>query len=133
MKQENNIYAGTFDEFRKFLIDRIYEDCKKKCSEFCGYNIGFCHSEDFSETKDVQKLYDDVSGWYGVAHLDSMFEPTSSRQFYSDYYGGGDFGSCDIFLDDLDRDYVAREVEKMITMTFGYGHSHDTCVWEEAK
>jgi hypothetical protein len=27
MIHEGNIYAGTFDEFKRFLSDRIYEDC----------------------------------------------------------------------------------------------------------
>lgn len=133
MKHEGNIWAGTFDEFREFIIDRIYEDCQnEKHSDFKNYNFAFCYTlNDLTHT--VKELYDDAEGWFGIKYLDTGFESSSSRQFVSDCYGGGDFGVCSIFLDDIDRDYVAREVEKMITMTFGYGHGSEICVWEEEK
>ena len=140
MKHEGNIWAGTFGEFREFIIDRIYEDCQnEKHSDFKNYNFAFCYTlNDLTHT--VKELYDDAEGWFGIKYLDAGFESSGWRQFVSDYYGGGQFGVCSIFLldfnrdfSDFDRDYVAREVIKMITMTFGYGHSSEICVWEEEK
>ena len=129
MKHENYIYAGTFDEFRNFIIDKIYEDCKnEKETSFKGYDFAFCTSNP-SLDSDIKELYDDAEGWYGIKVLESPFNDSSNRQFISNYYGGGDFGICNIFLDDLNRDYIAREVEKMITLTFGYGYSKESCVW----
>ena len=140
MIQSNGIYAGTFDEFRDFIIQKIYEDCQnERKSDFCGVDIGFCHTitslDKYYQNKGYgfEECKEDVEGWYGVHLLEAGFEDSSNRQFCSNYYGGGDFGVCDIFLDDLDKEYVAREVEKMITSTFGYGHSKEICVWEEQK
>ena len=130
MIYEEGVWAGTFGEFRNFLTGRIYDTCSEGV-DFRGYDIGFCHTaEDVSAG--ARALADDVCGWYGVKSLDAGFDSTASRQFCSDYYGGGDFGCCSICTDDMDTEYVTREVEKMIAATFGCGHGQDICVWEAA-
>lgn len=137
MKHENNKWAGTFDEFKEFIIDKIYEDCQnEKRTSFKGYDIGFC---ELAPDNDVKKLHEDAEAWFGIKVLDSPFNDSSNRQFISDYYGGGNFGICNIYLDDIDRDYIAKEVDKMLEMTFGirvfckaWNGLKQTCVWEEA-
>lgn len=131
MKHKNNRYAGTFSEFRDFIIDKIYKDCQnEKKTNFKGYDVALT---DLSIETDLEKLINNAEGWFGVKVLHSLFEDSSNRQFISDYYGGGDFGICNIFLDDIDREYVTREVEKMFGFTFGHIKDSDICVWEESK
>lgn len=131
MIHEGNIYAGTFDEFKRFLSDRIYEDClNKRHSDFKGYDFAFLPWAKVGVDDDANRLYKEAEGWFGVKALESPFNDSSNRQFISDYYGGGDFGMCNIFLDDVEPEYVSREVDKMISMTTC---SHGDCVWEELK
>ena len=131
MKHKNNRYAGTFSEFRDFIIDKIYEDCQnEKLTNFKGYDIGFT---DLSLKKDFEELLNNADGWFGVTVLQSPFSDNSNRQFISDYYGGGDFGICNIYLADVDKEYVAREVEKMFNSTFNHKSTNDICVWEVSR
>lgn len=136
MKNENGIYAGTMHDFYVFIKKKIYDDCQDvKQTHFNGYDVGFCHSYDRYDLPkhSVSELRENVQGWFGVKVIDTGFESTSSRQFCSDYYGGGDFSCCDIYLDDSDESYVNRLVEDMLNKTFGGVHSTAVVVWEVSK
>ena len=124
-----DVWAGTFGEFRDFIIDKIYEDCQNnKKTNFRGYDVAFT---DLSLEADCEELLSKADGWFGVKVLQSPFSDNSNRQFISDFYGGGNFGICNIFLAD-DKEYIAREVVKMLNSTFKK-YTDDICVWEESK
>ena len=135
MKYENGIYAGSLLEFFQFIQEKIYEDCNKyKYTDFKNVDMAFCHTYQLSDLKahTTDELKDDEDGWFGVKVLNPGFDSTSTRQFCSDFYGGGDFACCDIYIDDADRSYVNKEVEEMLLKTFkGHGKYTDLCVWEE--
>lgn len=135
MKFKDGIYAGTLLDFYRFIQYEIFKDCQERKPKFKGYDVGFCHTYTRYDLPalDVKEAYDDVQGWYGVKLLDTGFESYSTRQFCSDYYGGGDFGCCDIYTDDIDEAYVNREVEEMLNKTFRNNFSTEVVCWEESK
>ena len=131
MINQRKIYTGSKEEFITYVAEQVLLDCQKKKSEFKGIDFG---SIDYNvnDYTDMQELYDNTTAWCGIIALPNYFESYSTRQFAADYYGGGDFGVCDIYTDDMDIESVTKEVAKMLTHCLD-NDCGQTIVWENAE
>jgi len=130
IENHRTVFAGSKDEFISYVAEQIFTDCQKKKSEFKGIDFGSigCLITDYT---DMQKLYDNTSSWCGIIALPNHFEAYANRQFICDYYGGGIFGVCDIYTDDMDIESVKKDVAKMLEECLEI--SDYSIVWENAE
>ena len=129
IENHGTIFAGSKDEFISYVAEQILTDCQKKKSEFKGIDFSSIYYE-VSDKTNIQEAYDDASAWYGIVALPNYFEAYANRQFAADYYGGGSFGVCDIYTDDMDIESVKKDVTKMLKEALD--NSSCTIVWENA-
>ena len=126
--ENKTVFAGTKDEFVSYVAERIFQNCQKKTSEFNEIDFASVDCE-VNEYSDMNLVYEDASSWCGIKAIPwKWFEPHSYRQYVADYYNGGCFGTCDIFIDDMDIGYVKQEVLKMLAWCLD--ESGSTIVWE---
>lgn len=129
IENHRTIFAGTKDEFISYVAEQIYADCQKEKPEFKGIDFGSVDCS-VNECTDMQKLYNSSFAWFGIVALPNYFESYSTRQFAADYYGGGSFGVCDIYTDDMDIESVKKDLTKMLKEALD--NSSYTIVWENA-
>lgn len=129
MRHESGFYAGTEDEFIDFAATKIFEDCKLKQSRFKGIDFGST-DEPISEIM-LSIANTEADDWHGIKVIPDMFDSSSYRQYMSDAYGGGDFGTCNICLEDATFPYVRWELCKMLNNSLN--EAGRVIVWEELR
>jgi len=130
IENQKTIFAGTKEEFLDYVAKEILADCRKKESEFKRIDFGSTDCT-VNECTDMQKLYDGTVCWYGITVVPNYFDASADRQFIADYYGGGSFGVCNIYTDDMDIESVKKDAAKMLKECLN--NSDSTIVWEYAE
>ena len=130
IENQKTVFAGTKEEFLDYVAKEILVDCRKKESEFKRIDFGSTGCT-VNECTDMQKLYDSTAAWYGITVVPNYFDASADRQFIADYYGGGSFGVCDIYTDDMDIESVKKDAAKMLKECLN--NSDSTIVWEYAE
>ena len=134
--QKGNKYLGNFEDFKRFISDKIMQSCKER-TKFKVYDFAECDLPNYNvtvkmgeESNIVDCMYDNVQGWYGIQELKSPFDNNScERQFISDYYGGGFFDCANVYTEDLQYEDIRKAVNSLVrNKNFTAG---TVIIWEE--
>lgn len=110
---EGRYMCGTIEEIVSFLTNKLCSDDEFSCKD-CSFN-----SLDFSvDTNGINfesSLEDErynVSGWYGIKHIDTGFD-SNDYDIVSDYYGGG--AACIKQLyDGMSKEEVENSLKELV-------------------
>ena len=133
--RKENKYVGSFEDFQRFLADRLKLVCKTK-EKFGVVNFAERSLPDYNltvtigeQSNIVDGAYNNACGWFGVMELKSPFNNDSEdRQFISDYYGGGYFDCANIYTGDMDDEDIKKAVKMLVRNKDINGNA--TVVWE---
>lgn len=119
--KKDNKYVGSFEDFQRFLADRIKLVCETK-DKFGIVDFTECTLPDYNVTVTIGEqsniivgAYNNACGWFGIRELKSPFDNQSSeRQFISDYYGGGYFDCANLYTGDMDYEDIKKAVKSLV-------------------
>lgn len=111
MTTKDNLMLCTIRELATFLTNSI--SISDVPDSFCP-NVDFSVINDDAE-KDINKIYDNANGWYGLKVIDAGFD-SNCLNIIVDYYGGFCASFLEITPDDCEKG-VEKALEDAIINT----------------